>query len=456
MVIGTNRGIYLHNDKESVHLINTDYHTVLKIIVKGNILWLATQKGVLKIAINADDLSNSKVIQTLNEADGLLQNNTNDIYLEGDNLYVTSDNGLSKINTAKSLNDKAPNLYFKTSNDTLTILPKADKNISVTFGVLDFVNQDNITYEYRLLPNQKKWTSTESKALNFTNLNPITHVLEVKASNQHLKQSVVKQYIQVLPFWWQTRWAKTIFLLLFLLCVAFIMWYFFARFKKKETRKMTHEKIVANLELQALRSQMNPHFVHNSLNAIQYYIQRNEVNLSEDYLEKFSKLIRLFFENASKQFIPLNDEIEMLRYYLEIEKLRFEDKLSFELIIDDKIDIETQNIPAMLLQPIVENAVNHGLFHKLTKGMITINFIYIAEKEFTVIIKDDGVGTIRAAEIYKKSKRNYRSKSSEVLKERLHLLEKSKKWHIKYNIKDLSVSDNSNGTIVSLNFKEIK
>src|SRR5690606_12049967 len=125
------------------------------------------------------------------------------------------------------------------------------------------------------------------------------------------------------------------------------------RIRKKEETKAQQEKRVAGLELQALRSQMNPHFVHNSLNAIQYFIQRNEVELSENYLSKFSQLIRLFFEYSRKQNITIEEELVLLKNYLEIEQLRFEEKLHYKIEVDESIDQEEQLIPSMLLQPIV-------------------------------------------------------------------------------------------------------
>lgn len=211
-----------------------------------------------------------------------------------------------------------------------------------------------------------------------------------------------------------------------------------------------------NIESVALRSQMNPHFVHNSLNAIQYFIQRNEVELSENYLVKFSKLIRLFFEYSRQQTISISDEIELLTNYLEIEKLRFEEKLKYKITVCENIDPDNQVISSMILQPIVENAVNHGLFHKKGKGLVSVNFKKINETEFEVIVKDNGIGIHKAKKIYKHSPKNYQSNSSEVLQERIELLNQSKDRNITYKIEDLSDSSNETGTLVTLTFKQPK
>ena len=199
---------------------------------------------------------------------------------------------------------------------------------------------------------------------------------------------------------------------------------------------------------------MNPHFVHNSLNAIQYYIQRNEVELSEKYLVKFSKLVRLFFEYSRKQHISIKDEVMLLNNYLQIEKLRFEDKLSYTIEVDESIDIEEQLIPSMMLQPIVENAVNHGLFHKKENGLVTVVFKKIKENSFKVIVEDNGIGIIKSKEMFKDSSRNYQSKSTDVLEERLGILQQSNNWKIDYKIQDLSEVNTANGTRVTLIFNQ--
>lgn len=218
--------------------------------------------------------------------------------------------------------------------------------------------------------------------------------------------------------------------------------------------KLKNQKRQHDLELQALRSQMNPHFVHNSLNAIQYYVQRNEVELSEDYLSKFSKLVRQFFEFSRKKSVTIKDELLLLQNYLDIEKLRFEEKLSFEINVDSELDIEEQVVPSMILQPIVENAVNHGIFHKQSHGLVKVEFKKLNEEAFQVLIEDDGIGINKATALYQRSSTKQNEKSSAVLEERIELLKQSRDWNIEYSIQDLSDISQTNGTRVSLIFNQ--
>lgn len=236
-----------------------------------------------------------------------------------------------------------------------------------------------------------------------------------------------------------------------------ILFYVFVTRKNKLLMDKTmsidrYEKKMVELELNALRSQMNPHFVHNSLNAIQYYIQLNDIDQSENYLTRFSKLVRQFFDYSRKQLITIEEEIELISNYLSLEKLRFEDKLSYEIICDKKVDIEA-SIPSMVLQPIVENAVNHGVFHKKSPGKVTVSFSQLTDNSFCVVVKDDGIGIKQSKKLAENTIKNQESHSSQVLDERLKLLEQIDNWHVEYTIKDRSDLGNQQGTIVTLIFK---
>ncbi len=218
-----------------------------------------------------------------------------------------------------------------------------------------------------------------------------------------------------------------------------------------EAQKRQH-----NSELNALRSQLNPHFVHNSLNAIQYYIQRNEVEISEDYLTKFSKLMRLFFDYSRKKQITLEEEISFLKKYLQIEKLRFEEKLNYKITVDHKLDTDVHLIPTMLLQPMIENAVNHGIFHKPEPGLIEISFqLDPASKGFLLSIIDDGIGLKKSKELHNKNKASTKAHSSEVIKERISILNDSKEWDITYQIIDRSQDSKITGTAIFMTFKQL-
>ncbi|PHR68726.1 MAG: hypothetical protein COA67_12530 [Lutibacter sp.] len=342
---------------------------------------------------------------------------------------------------------------WKLGNTQWAFLLNYDPSNSNYPADVDFYSDGTTKWEEPTYPGVY---TTKTKILSFSNLAPNLYELEVKTTDQHFNQTTVKQYLNVIPAWWETTLAKIGFGFLSLFGFWLLIRIIKKQVRKNEEAKVQQDMRIAGLELQALRSQMNPHFVHNSLNAIQYFIQRNEVELSENYLSKFSQLIRLFFEYSRRQNITIKEELELLVKYLDIEKLRFEEKLNYTISVDEKIDDEDQIIPSMILQPIVENAVNHGLFHKKTNGIIHVNFIYISDTSFQVVVKDDGIGILEAKKLHATSSKNYQSNSSAVLHERLDLLKQSKEWKISYGIKDISeIETNNTGTIVTLIFKQL-
>ena len=161
--------------------------------------------------------------------------------------------------------------------------------------------------------------------------------------------------------------------------------------------------------MKALRAQMNPHFIFNSLNSIQKYILKNDQFAASQYLTKFSRLIRLILDHSNQNNILLSSELELLKLYVEMESIRFDDKFNYEINTGTEINTDTVEIPSMLIQPYVENAIWHGLLHKEEKGKLTISFLQNGENVIKVIIEDDGIGRDKAAEL--KSKQVLRKKS---------------------------------------------
>lgn len=251
----------------------------------------------------------------------------------------------------------------------------------------------------------------------------------------------------------------SILILVFLGVLIILLFFIFINRKNKLLREnfettLKNQKQKHELELKALRGQMNPHFVHNSLNAIQYYIQQNDVETSENYLAKFSKLMRQFFDYSRRKSISLSEEISLLENYLQIEKLRFEEKLDYEIKVDTKLGTEEEYIPPMILQPLVENAINHGLFHKKGNGKVCVIFNFIDENSFKVSVIDNGIGLEEAKKINNSIKKKNESHSSAVLTERIHFLNESSHWNVSYTITDRSVGVNKTGTEVSLLFNQ--
>jgi len=206
---------------------------------------------------------------------------------------------------------------------------------------------------------------------------------------------------------------------------------------KYEAEKKKHEAELlrlkaTRLQLKALRAQMNPHFMYNALNSIQNFITSHEVTSAAKYLAKFAKLMRQSLEYSDLEIISLEKEIEFLNDYLYInEKLRFEDRLRYEIHVDDDIEEDILGVPTMIVQPYVENAIEHGLSSK-QDGMVTVHFSLFDDDTILCIVEDNGIGREKARQLRASDPQyqNYRSKGTTITEKRLNLLHNSKEQRV--------------------------
>lgn len=197
------------------------------------------------------------------------------------------------------------------------------------------------------------------------------------------------------------------------------------------------EKKLAETEMAALRAQMNPHFIFNCLNSIKLYTLENDAETASDYLTKFSRLIRLVLENSKSEKVFLSREIETLRLYIELEMMRFKDKLTYEMTIASSVDEQYLEVPPLLLQPYIENAIWHGLMHKKEGGKVTIQFIQPAEHLLEVVITDNGIGREKAAALKSKASNRHKSFGINMTQERLQVINQLYDIETKVTIIDL-------------------
>ncbi|MGB0930898.1 MAG: tetratricopeptide repeat-containing sensor histidine kinase, partial [Chitinophagales bacterium] len=213
--------------------------------------------------------------------------------------------------------------------------------------------------------------------------------------------------------------------------IFFALLFGFMLFRQKDL-KNKKERLL--LEQKLLRSQMNPHFIFNALSVIQSFIFKNKPKDAGRYLAKFSMLIRLILENSRKEYVPLDEEIASLEYYLDLQQLRFQDKFDYEIHIDEQIIPEETAIAPMLTQPFIENAIEHGIQYKEGKGLLTIHF-ELKNDLLYFILTDDGIGLAKAAQ-YKNQKETHQSLSTQITKERLMIYQQKKKMPCHLEITD--------------------
>jgi tetratricopeptide (TPR) repeat protein len=194
---------------------------------------------------------------------------------------------------------------------------------------------------------------------------------------------------------------------------------------------------IQTTEIAALRAQMNPHFIFNCLNSIEYFTANNQPDKASEYLSKFSRLIRLVLENSRSEKVSLENEIDTLKLYMDLEAMRFKGKIKYQINKSQSIDIEGIEIPPLLIQPFVENAIWHGLMHTDEGGLITINLDILAENKLKIEIIDNGIGREKAAEYKSKSATKNKSFGMKVTAERIALINQLYKTNTKIEIFDL-------------------
>lgn len=214
-----------------------------------------------------------------------------------------------------------------------------------------------------------------------------------------------------------------------------------SEFVQDITERRVAEEQIDNLKQRVLRSQMNPHFIFNSLTSIQSFVIRNDATMASKYLNSFARLIRLILESSRHDYISLKSEIDILNYYLDIQKMRFSDNFSFTFEIDPDLDLERIKIPPMLAQPFIENSIEHGIQHLERLGELNIKFVKEDER-LMFELRDNGIGREASEKMNKKNVFASKSLSTTIIKDRLSALNKYAKDMISYNIIDLKDDQN--------------
>lgn len=296
------------------------------------------------------------------------------------------------------------------ARDTTFFLTEKDANIEIEYLLPLYTNFQHHSFSYRMLGIDVHWQHTYDRLVRFNRLPVGNYVLEIKAwtSDGTMIDHVRKIGIVVKPLFFRTWWFMAL-IGLFLLGITYLIYKI--RLDKVRTElslKSKYEKQISVLEMKALRAQMNPHFIFNSLNSIQKFIFEKDEFAASQYLTKFSRLIRLILEHSNQEFITVSSELEMLKYYIDMERLRFSDKFTYRITKDDNID-DHWLIPSMVIQPHVENAIWHGLMHKDGDCQLWIQFENVGVDAIRVVIEDNGVGRTIAEQM--KSKQSLRNKS---------------------------------------------
>lgn len=405
--------------------------------VSDSVVWVATNKGVSKVRYHVKDDKLYTQSKHYSTANGLLSNVVNDVLVHHDTVWLATDNGLCFFEEDKISAALAPPDFvienLRVNNHPVDIGKELEfkyneNNIDIEYVGLFYNLQNNILYRYKLEGIDDEWKYTSSRRVEYPNLSPGQYNFVVNASNSvdsWMPQDKQISFIIYPPFW-KSKW----FILLCSVVIG-VSVFVLARNRIKsinrkhrleqdalelQKEKAVFEKELSELEQKALNLQMNPHFIFNAINAIKGFYATSDKVTAEDYIDKFAALMRVILEKSTAETLSLKEEIFILKTYLELAVVRYDNKFSFDIKISDGINISQVHLPPMLLQPIVENAVVHGMGPLQKDGKIVVSF----EQQGSMLvctIEDNGLGM---EHMRQKSKyKIHKSKGIEITRKRL-------------------------------------
>lgn len=306
------------------------------------------------------------------------------------------------------------------------------------YNVPFFNDSKNLLFQYKLDGKDSEWSEpTSTKIVSFHNLDPGNYIFRVRiygSFNTNLNKEKKVLFIIPFPFWRTNLFISIVFIL----CISLISLIIYLRIrhiKLRELKKVEINKNYATLELKALQSQMNPHFIFNCLNTIKYFIAIDDKASANKYLGKFSKLIRMFLEHSNNNYISLEAEINLLTLYIELEQLRLENGFEYTLSIDPQLNLNEIEIPGMLFQPLVENAIHHGLRELTHNGILNLIFDK-KENKLVGTIRDNGIGRLNSLAKKGQDLTEHTSLGLKSIEERIKTINYIKGDEIKINVID--------------------
>jgi anti-sigma regulatory factor (Ser/Thr protein kinase) len=464
--IGTSsRGIVgIINNKILVHIVDTfglKCSPINCIYPDNNGIWVGTNYGLYKIEYNylSNKIQNIH-LKNFTTASGLSDNFITSISKYEDNIYLGTNKGIT-ILKEDDLAIKHPinafisfvKINHKDSPIRSIYTLSAFQNmISIGYVGVFYSHLKNLKYAYRILGLNDQWIYTTETIKDIGPLNYGTYIFEVKCiDNQGKAQGKTASVkINILPNYYQTWWFR----ILICIIILFLIWLYIRHIKNREIENTEVQLQISELEMQAVRSQMNPHFLFNCLNAIQNLVSKKETATAMQYIAKFSHLIRQTLELSKLSSIKLSEEIAYIENYMQLEKLRFQGQLNYEFNCPNNIPYSEIEVPTMFLQPYIENAIRHGIRNlKKINGLINVSF-NIKENRLICTIEDNGIGRDEAQRIKSNNVIKYQSRGLELSEKRIHTYNHIYKSDIQVVFNDKKdINDRGLGTIVTITIK---
>ena len=429
------------------------------VCISGNDIWVGTDKGLNRIHKEGAYFRITKFVS----ADGLSSDIINTVYVDGNDVYVGSANGLTHFNIDKvpessfcklritAIRTVHTTWYYDTSG---LVLPHRDNAIRIEFAGISYRSAGDVTYRYRLKGLNDTWQITRETFLSYPTLPSGQYELDLIAINKFgVKSAPIHLTFSVERLLWEKGW----FIFMAVSIIVGIVW-LLVRIRIQQLHRKNEEKFsvrnrMAELEQMSLKAQMNPHFIFNSLNSIQKYVMEKDIKGVNKFITDFARLIRLTLEITSKSRITIDEEINYISNYLELEKVRFGNAFQYHITLSPGINRFTYHIPPMLLQPYVENSIRHGVRNREDdKGRIDIRFV---ETDVYLIctIEDNGVGREQSQQYKSLMPIEYQSRGMTLTARRMEMMGNAQTGPMLIDIEDIYLENHQPaGTRVTLSF----
>lgn len=407
VLVSTTMGVFNYQlDIEELTPLNLPVKQVNKIRQGAqNAFWLCTNEGLIKVIYSEclADLS----FETFGFSHGLPSLKVYDVTFIEDQLLICTSKGFSMIDPSIQVPDHSGHseLYIKSVSihDSTIFLPTGlqmphyNNDLTISVRNTNFYRSSVVgffkdVFVYKLHGFHEQWYQSASPELDFQKVTPGSYTLQVylqDRNGQRLSKTLSFPVV-IEAALWQTSWFRALLALVSLGMIIWVVYRMAGRRKKKLLRQVELRKRLAELELKAIKAQINPHFIYNCLNSIRCFIEVGHLDKTAGYMELFAILLRQTMALSRQTFISVKDEVEYLNNYLTMEKLRFKDKLDYNVVVSP--ELHSLKIPAMMLQPFVENAIKHGISARRSGGKLEVRFEMSSVTQMRILVKDNGPG----------------------------------------------------------------
>ncbi|TAE86555.1 MAG: hypothetical protein EAY81_05425 [Bacteroidetes bacterium] len=397
IISSTNNGIYLLNKNVIKNITSTDgllSNNCSSITLKGNHLWVCTNKGISTI-----DMVEQRIARNYTNKDYLMSNEVNNVLFHNGYVYASALNGVSIFKERTTTFNVLPKIILEgveVNNKRMnwlgdTTLPYTQNSITILCKSPGYRSANHNTYRYVVGYGSRLDTILNTTGiLQLSSLSPGKYQITLDVKNIDGIWSQQPQLIRfnILPPFWKSSLFFVVVGLLAFVVLSLIIYIYISNYKKQQAYRYR----LAQSELKALRLYMNPHFIFNSLTSLQAFVLTGKMQDANIFIGKFSRLIRAVMNHSITGEITIREEVLLLTNYLNLEKIRFKAGLDFVIEIDQQIDSNYVKIPALIIQPIVENAVKHGLEGRMNMpGRVEVCF-KLKDKQILCVVTDNGNG----------------------------------------------------------------